>query len=190
MINLLSPKEKQVLLLEKKKRLATILWFLIFFFLVCLILVLFSLKIYLQNQVKFQKTLLLESEREYEQSGIQDLREKINSANLFLTKINSFYQKKIYFSKILEKISKTPPRGLYFTSLSIVFCPPEKETEKEKSTLKISLSGFSPTREILFDFKKKLEKEENFKEVDFPRVSWVKPTNIDFSITFEIEQVI
>lgn len=177
MINLLSPEEKEKLLLEQKKRIAIILWFLILFFLVCLTLILFAAEIYLKTQLDTQKNLLAEVQKEYNRPEIQNLQEEIRAANSSLTKLNSFYQKKIYFAEILERISKTLPQGTYLTNFSTVFSP---------ETLKVSLSGFAPFRETLFEFKKNLEKEEDFKKVFFPPANWVKPANIEFFVTLEI----
>jgi len=50
----------------------------------------------------------------------------------------------------------------------------------------VSLSGFAPTTETLFEFKENLEKEASFKEVCFPPTNWVNLTDIDFSVTFII----
>lgn len=181
MINLLSPEEKEGLLLEKKKRTAIILWILVLVFLIYLILVLFSIKIYLQSEVEVQKTLLLEGEKEDGRSEFRELQKKIDSTNLTLTKLNSFYQKKIYLTEILEKISGTLPEKTHLTSLSAVFSSTE-----EKFGYTVSLSGFAPIRESLFELKKNLEKESDFKEVYFPPANWVKPADIDFFVTFEI----
>lgn len=174
MINLLSPKEKQKLLSERNKKIVTILWVLILFFLTCLILILFSLKIYIQSQVKSQQYLLTETKKEKNQSEIENLQGEINSINSNLTKLNSFYQNGIYLSDILEKISQNLPKELYLTNLSIVFPS-------------VSLSGFAPTTETLFEFKENLEKEPGFKEVSFPPANWVDLTDIDFSLTFIID---
>jgi len=166
-------------LLEKKKRMAAILWFLVLFFLSCLILVLFSIKAYLQIQLEAQKALLLEIEKKFAESEAWDLREKINSINLTLTKLESFYQQKIYLTEILEKVSNILPRRIYLTNLSAVF------SNTEEFGFKISLSGFAPTRESLFEFKKDLEKETDFKEIYFPPTNWVDPVDINFFVTFQ-----
>jgi len=181
MINLLPPEEKEKFLLEKKKRIIIILWVLVLFFLVCLILILFSIKIYFQSQVESQRTLLTEAEREFEQSDVQGLRGKISSVNLTLTKLNSFYQQKIYFFQILEKISQTLPSEAYLTNLSIVF-----SSDEEKDSMRVSLSGFVAIRETLFEFKENLGKENNFKEISFPPANWVEPTDINFFTSFNI----
>ena len=174
MINLLSTIEKEKLLLEKNKRIVIILWFLLLFFLICLILILFSIKIYIQAQVKSQQYLLTEVKKEKNQSEIENLKEEINSINSSLTKLNSFYQNGIYLSDILEKVSKTLPEELYLTNLSLIFPS-------------VSLSGFAPTTETLFEFKENLEQEPGFKEVSFPPANWVDLTDIDFFVTFIID---
>lgn len=181
MINLLPPREKEILLMEKKKRMVIILWALVLFFLICLILILFSIKIYLQTQVESQKILLLEARKEFEQSEFQNLQEGIKSANFTLGKLNSFYQEKIYFSEILERISKTLPAELYLTDLSAVFSP------AEETGVNISLSGFAPTVETLLEFSKNLEKEKGFKDIHFPSEVWFEPFDIDFFVTFRID---
>lgn len=177
MINLLPSEEKDKLLLEQKKRIAIILWFLVLFFIICLILILFAAEIYLKSQLESQKTILIEVQKEYGQPEIQNLKEEIKEANSILIKLNSFYQKKIYFAEILERVSQTLPQGTYLTNFSAIF---------SKEVLKISLSGFALARENLFEFKKNLEKEEDFKEVFLPPANWVKPANIDFFVTFEL----
>lgn len=193
MINLLPPKEKDMLLMEKKKRIAIILWFLVLFFLICLILILFSIKVFSGGQIEVQKSSLAKSEKEFLQSETQELQEKINSANSIFKELSSFYQNKVYFSQILEKISKTIPENFYLTNLSVVFYPIEKEKKedgteelKEPKRIIISLSGFAPLRQDLLEFKKNLETEQDFKEIFFPASNWVEASNINFYVTFKI----
>lgn len=181
MINLLPPKEKEKIALEMVKRKVIILWFLVLFFLVCLILILFSVKIYSQSQIESQKLVLAEAKKELEHSEIRELETKVNSANLIFTKLNSFYQEKIYFSEILEKISKIIPPGISLNNFSS-----QLSSVGEEKVIKVSLSGFAKTRENLFEFKQILEKEPGFKEISFPPQNWVKPADIDFSVTFTI----
>lgn len=184
MINLLPPEEKEKLLLEKKKVLITILLILVLYFLFCLIFILFSIKTYSQIQLEFQKAFLLRTEKGLGESEIKNFQEKIKGTNLTLTKINLFYQQQIYFSEVLERISKILSQEIYLTNFSAAFYT----KEKEKTGIKFSLSGFAPTRETLIEFKKNLEKEEDFKEIYFPPTNWVKPTDIDFSLTFKINK--
>lgn len=180
MINLLPPEEKEGLLLEKKKRIAMILWVLLLLFFVCLIIILFSIRVYLKDQIEIQKSLLLKSEKNLGESDSRGLQEKIDSANLVLTKLTSFYREKIYLVEFLEKISETLPQEAYLTNLLATFSDTEEEVGFE-----VSLSGFVPTREKLFEFKKNLEKGDIFKEIYFPPANWVKPTDINFLVTLK-----
>ena len=173
MINLLPPQYKAELKEEENWKLTLILSILFLIFLVCSALILFSIKASISGQVEAQKILLLQEEKKFEESQIQNLEEKITVSNQALLKLNSFYQSQTTSTEILEKISETLPTGVYLTILN--FNPAQ-----------ISLFGFSPNREILLEFKQNLEKEQTFGEIYFPPSSWVKPTDIDFSVNFKI----
>lgn len=181
MINLLPSQYKKELLEERNYRLVLILGILVLLSFVSLALILFSIKIYISGQVEYQKIILSEAEREFKQSETQNLQEKIALTNLTFSKLNSFYQENLYFTKTLERISKTLPSGTYLTNLS--FTP----LAREEFQVQISLSGFSPSREILFEFKKNLETEKDFQEIYFPPTNWIRPTDINFSLTFKIK---
>lgn len=180
MINLLPPAEKAKILLEKRKNIIVILWFLVLFFICCLSLVLFSINIYIRSEATAQKDILEEAEKKFNQSEVRVFQEKINSANSELTNLEQFYSNKVYFSEVLEEIAQITPSQLSLKSLSTVLC---NDTDK---CLKVALGGFALTRDDLFEFKKVLEGNSDFKEVNFPSANWVKPTNVDFSITFKI----
>lgn len=182
MINLLPQKEKERLLLETKKRLVIIIWCLFCFFIFCFILVLISIKFYLQGQADSLKITLQEIKKGTEQSEIQSFQEKFNAFNISLTKLNSFYQQRFYFSEALEKTSKILPKEAYLTNISATFTVPKEESPY----IQIILSGFIPNREDLFEFKKNLEKEKGVKDVSFPPANWIKPIDIDFSVMFKI----
>lgn len=173
MINLLPPQYKAELKEEENWKLTLILSILFLIFLVCSALILFSIKVSISGQAEAQKILLLQEEKKFEESQIQNLEEKITVSNQALLKLNSFYQSQTNLTEILEKISETLPTGVYLTILN--FNPAQ-----------ISLSGFSPTREILLEFKQNLEQEELFGEIYFPPSNWVKPTDINFSVNFKI----
>jgi len=171
MINFLPPKEKKVLLEEKCYKLIFILNLLLLSFLISLSLILFSIKIYIQGDIQFQN-ILIDSEKE-EFSQFKDFKKKIISLNQEFLNLNSFYQNQIYLTTLLEKISVILPSEMYLTNFSY---------QKENS--KINLRGFSPTREILLEFKNNLKKEKEFEEVYFPPSNWVKAKDINFSATF------
>jgi len=181
MINLLPKSEKEFLQIEETKKLIVILGAVVLGSLICLILILFSVKIYISGQAESQRIILLEAEKEFKQSESQILQEKINWANLTFSQLSSFYQQKLNFTEVLEKISKTLPPGIYLTNLSLN----PLTGEQDFKAAQISLSGFAPDRETLFEFKKTLESEVNFKEIYFPPTNWIKPAEIDFNITLK-----
>ena len=194
MINLLPSEQKEKLLLEKKKRLMTALLALVFYFLFCLIFILFSIKAYAKIQLEIQEATLLMTEKGLGESEIKNFQEEINETNLTLAKIDSFYQQQICFSEILEKISEILPQEIYLTNFSGAFytksrvlsAEKAKAKDKQETGIKFSLSGFALTREALIELKKNLEKEQDFKEIYFPPTNWVKPADIDFSLSFKV----
>jgi len=168
MINLLPLSEKKALIEEENWKIVLILGFLVLIFLISLTLILLSIKIYLSGYVESQKIFL-------RQSYPQDLEKTIEITNQNLSKLNSFYQGQIDLTSILEKISNSLPPQIYLTSLSY-----------QKERKKVSLLGFAPTRQILLEFKKNLEKEKDFSEIYFPLQNLVEPIDINFSVTFKI----
>lgn len=179
MINLLSPKEKEEILEEKKWKLILILGFLVLFFFVCLLLILFIINIFISGQLKVQKIFLDQEEKNFKESQFQTLEEEIIVSNQTLLNLNSFYQNQTNLTEILENISGTFPDNVYFTTLN--FEPLEK---------KFYLSGFSLTRESLLELKRNLEEKEFFEKIYFPSSNWVKPIDINFSLSFKVKNAI
>jgi len=173
MINLLPPQQKRDLLGEERFKLILILVILLLVFLILLSLILLSIKIYISGQAESQKILANLGEKELPQ--FNTLKEKLNSINQDLSKVDSFYEGQFNLTEFLERISKIIPEGIYLNSFSY-----------QKDTSRITLSGFSPTVEVLVDFKESLEKQKDFKEIRFPPVVWIKLVNIDFDLTFKI----
>lgn len=180
MLNLLPQKEKEELIQEESFKLVLVLGILILIFLICLSLILFSIGISIGGQLAIEKALL--SQKETEISHLRDLEKEIKNLNLTFSKLNSFYQKNPNFVKILEITSKTLLPGTYLTSFN--FNPLAKD---KKYLGEVILNGYSPTREILLEFKKNLEQEELFQEVYFPPANWVEPTDINFTVNFKIK---
>lgn len=181
MINFLPPEEKENILLDGKKRMLAILGFLFSFFLLCLALALFFIKIHLYYQLELLDLSLAEKEKLAGESEIQSLREKINYINETSVELGAFYQQRISFLEILERVIAVLPPGMSLNNFSAVV------SGENNCCAKISMSGFSPSRELLLDLKKNFDKEGKFfKNPYFPQSNWVKSTDINFSATFEI----
>lgn len=176
MINLLPLEEKKVILAEKTKKLILILALVVLFALICLIIILAFLKIYLLIQIDFQEVNLELTKKQAEGSELQIIREKIKDSNTKFERADNFYEQKFSLEEALRKLIQTIPEGIHLTDLSY-----------SKESLQILLAGFSPSRDLLVQFKKNLEEREDFQEIYFPPSTWIEPVNIDFAgvkITF------
>ena len=170
--NLLPPQIKAELREEEIKKLIMILGILILIFLFLLTFILFSIQRYITNSLNLERDILNSQKQNFEVAEIRDLREKIISVNKTLSQLDYFYQKKVSLSELFNKSSAICPSQIYLTNFSF-----------QNDGGQISLSGFSPNRETLFEFKNSLEKE--FTEVNFPPQNWIKATDIDFQVNFK-----
>lgn len=176
MINLLPPQCKKELKEEENWKLISILNLLFLFFLISFSLILFAIKIYIQGQVESLKALASLEEKGLQISETQELKERIFLTNQNIVKLNSFYQNQINSIEILEKISQTLPSGVYLTAFSW-----------QKKNRQISFSGYAPTREILFEFRKNLKEQKQFGEIDVTSPNLYAPTDIKFTAVLKFE---
>jgi len=192
MINLLPKNYKEKLLAEKYKRAVFIIGFLVIFFLVVLALTLLIIRTYLYQKIVSDSSSLMKSEIEIIETDVADFAGRINLANQNFTKLSIFYNRKVYFSEIIRKISAILPESFYLTNLSIDLDVKENKiaksgggtrTEISRQTL-ITVSGLAPGREELLIFKSSLENEGSFIDITFPSSNWIKREDIDFYITF------
>ncbi len=178
MINLLPTRYRDEVRQEENRKLISILGILFLLFLISAILILFSVKIYIQGQLDSVKVLADLGERTLKIAEIQRMEQEIKSANKNISKLSTFYGKQRDTTGILEKIFKTLPPEIRLTAFSW-----RKETDD------ISISGFSPSRDILFSFQKNLKAQSQFIDqttIDFPSQNWTKSSNIDFYVTFKL----
>ena len=123
MINLIPPQQKKELLREESFRAVLILGTVILFFLVSLVLILFSIKIYIQGVTRSLETMA-ESERKLlHLDELQELRQVVEARNREILDLKSFYEKQTYSLPVVNKIYGALPLGIRLTSLSW-----EKET--------------------------------------------------------------
>ena len=182
MINLLPPQYKKELKQEEKWRTILNLEIFLFAFLIALSLILLSVKINVGGLSRSQQ-ILTESERKVikleteraQKLGFQNLDERVEAINLNLSKINSFYQKNPNLTQIFQDLGKILPPNSYLTNFSY-----------QKDGFQITLSGFCPDRESLFQLKRNFESQENFKDIHFPSSNWLSPNN--FYLSFKINE--
>jgi len=182
MINLLPTKEKEALYLEQIKNLAMILGSVLVIVLICLALILLAVKFYILSAVDYQKFLNKGVDTEYKSSDLSTYKDYIQKYNAILPQILSFYKKDLYFSDILDAISKVErPKGLYFLRISL-------DKGYSENEVKVVVSGISDTRENLLSFQKNLQQAEKFKNIYFSADSWINPVNTNFSLNFELSK--
>lgn len=180
MINLLPPSEQKELLVRKNEKLAIVLGSTFSISMVCLILVLFSLRFYILGEVVSQSIILDNIQKKYQTPNFLSLKGFIQKYNSALIKVDSFYKKEIYFSDALKTISNIQkPKGLYLTNVSV-------SKIKEDNKMVVAISGVSDTRNNLLIFKNNLEDEKKIKNIHFPPDYWTKPVDVNFNLTFEI----
>ncbi len=186
MINLLPPKNKQELLGEESYKVIIILGISALAILACLSLILYAINIFISGEIDYQKTIYEQKEKELTSPKMLTLEKNLKSFNETFLRLDYFYRDKFKAVKALEEISKAVPEGIYLTNLSVNAASGEEGEERAATCI---LSGFSPDRETLLEFKENLEKEENnFEEIYFPPATWVKPVDINFVVNFKISQ--
>jgi len=182
MINLLPPEEKQKLFLRKKEKLAAILGIVAVVFLICLILILSSIKFYVSAEVDYQKTALQQTKQENQTLDAVNLDNIIQKYNGVLTQLDSFYKKEIHFSRVLKNISDIPtPKDLRFTNFSL-------NRDPASGTTHVMVAGVSGTRDELLFFKNNIGTDKQIINPYFSPESWISPKNANFSLTFEIHE--
>lgn len=177
MINLLPPKQKEEIVFKEKQKIILVLEILFLVFIISFSLILLSIKFFLSGNLEAEKLILKTKEKEFLLQ--KNLEDEIKNYNLILSNLNLFYQNQVKITPVLEKIAGLLPSETYLTNLNLSL--------KDK-IVEISISGFSPNREVLFSLKENLEKEKSFKEVYFPPENWIKPTDINFIINFKINE--
>ncbi len=180
MINLLPPKYKSNLKQEENWKVIMILGILFLSILISFSLILYAMNIFLDGEINFQKIIYEQKERELENPKMRSLQENLTAFNRTFSRLDAFYQGRLRMAAILESISTVIPPEISLTNL--VFKP----DPEDKKNIECLLAGFSPYRETLLSFRDQLEKSDHFSHINFPAASWVKPTDINFTVNFTI----
>jgi len=176
MINLLPPGQKKELEQEGILKLVLTFGIIVLAFLVSLTLILVSIKFSLLADLRAQEIYIEQKQKELEKPETQELKAKIKEYNSILFKLEAFYRRQPNLTSIFEEISFLAySKGIYLTTFKF-----------DSQASQVSLTGFSPTCEILLQFKENLEKTEGLKEIVFPDDTWLQDTNINFLVSFKI----
>jgi len=181
MINLLPQKERDMLYEKQLEKLIIVLGMTILIGLVCLFLILLSVRLYILGQTTSQRFEFEGAQKKVQSSESLNLKNMILEYNGVLSRVDLFYNNQLYMSQILGVLfGVSKPEGLYFTAVSI------DTTQENADEVGIVLSGVSGTRDELTNFKKIIEEEKMIKSAYFPPESWVSAKNINFNITLKV----
>jgi len=192
-INLLPEKEKKELKMEEIRKKIFVLLVFVLIFLIILIFISFCLKLYISPLARSFQAEIKNKKEVIASPQFQNFKQTIIEANLNLSKIEKFYENQIFLAPILEKLSNLTPKTIYLTNFSFKKIRKEKKQNKKETKKKIEIfaeihvSGSAKNREDLFFFKKALEAEQAFEDVYFSPSSWVKPRDIEFSLSFKFK---
>lgn len=173
-LNLLPPSEKKELELLKLNRLLVSLaiWLLVFVIIFTLFLAstFFCLSILLREQ----KHLIEVRQSDPKMQSLLEIEEKVKQTNQTIKQVYLTQKDLIFWTPLLEEISKIIPSGIYLTNFSY-----------QAINNQITLSGWADYRENLLGLQKSLEESSLFEEVKAPLANLVKQKDINFSFTFK-----
>ena len=183
MINLLPPEEKEKLLVQKNKQLIIVLGNAVLISLVCLVLVLLSLKFYVLGYITYQRLVLDTNDKEYQTPELLSFKDLVQKYNGALIKVNHFYQKETSVSDALKVISNIQkPSTVSLTDIAI------GRAQDDEHIIKVTISGISETRDGLLALKSNLGNNKEIKNIYFPPENWVKSKDVTFYFTFETNE--
>ena len=185
MINLLPPSFKESIRQEENLRLLAILLVLLFLFLLSLSFLLVSLRIFLGGEIKIEKAKLVVQEETLDKHKEQEVIKSLNWDVLNTVRV---YRRQVQLRAVFASLTDNLPNSMIVENFS--YTPSSEAIVKEETKIipaKLMLSGFAPTREILFSFKQNLEADSLFKTVTFPPSNWVNSQDIIFSVSLELE---
>ncbi len=131
--------------------------------------ILIAAKIILQNnfnKIVEQTTLVTKNNQGYN-SKIRQINNELN----YIAKIQDNF---VYWSNLIEELTKITPNDVTFYSI------------KANDSKKVIITGRTKLRDSLLRLKDSMENSSTFKNIDFPLKNILEKTDIDFSITADI----
>ena len=180
MINLLPEKQKEELLFQKNRNLVVVLGSMAIIVLVCLALILLSLKFYILQIARSEESTLDETRSQYQTKDFLDLTTSLKKYNAELSRADNFYKRQVYMSNGLKTIVTVErPIGIIFNSVDL-------QNGQSGDGIQANIHGQSDTRENLITFKTNMEKQKGITNVYISPDDLIKPANINFYMTFNV----
>ncbi len=135
---------------------------------------LFPTFIFSKIEEKNQLSMIAETNKKNDESGLSDIKAKLTKSNLLLSKAEESLKAPVYSSVVKDIINA---KGvLKIDSISF--------TNSSTSTVDVFVQGFSANRENLLAFKDRLESIFPGKSIDLPLSDLAKNRDIKFSLKF------
>ncbi len=172
-MNFLPEENKIIIKKEYFRRISIIIGFFFFFLILTSILFLFSLFLLLRGQQESFYRQLGFSEQRLARSEAKDIIPLIKDLNDKVFLLESSQKNAVEKSAIIKNILSRKPEKI--TISEFLF-------DKNK----ISIHGFSDTRDNMLGFINSLKEEKSFKKVEAPISTLLKEKNIEFSVSIEL----
>lgn len=173
MMNFLPEENKIIIKKEYFRRISIIIGLFFFFLILTSTLFLFSLFLLLKGQQESFYRQLEFSEQRLARSEAKDIIPLIKDLNDKIFLLQSSQKNAVEKSAIIKNILSRKPDKI--TISGFLF-----------AQNKISIQGFSDTRDNMLNFINSLKQEKSFKKVESPISSLLKEKDIEFSINIEL----
>lgn len=173
MINLLPSKEKRILVQERKFKITLILGCSFLLALIVLNLGLLGIKFYLSTTIGALEQKIVDLRTRIESPSNKALKKKVTNFNSDLGQSKTWFEDQQSVTKILEHISSLLPKHTYLISLVL-----------QQPKTQVTILGFAPDRQTLFELKKNFEDQPQIKNFHFPPSNWIEPEQIQFNLRF------
>ena len=173
-LNLLPPQEKKILSLEEIQRWISFYGVAVLGLLFVFIVLLMVAWLFIMVQLDWAKADLEKARQNFNSQGFKEQENKVNQINQQLGKISRAQNDYRSYLDVLAKISTLIPANIRLNAFSL-------NEQKE-----IRLNGFTPQRELIIQFRERLEKSGFFKDIESPLSNLTQQTNITFDLKFKI----
>ena len=185
MINLLPPSEKLLVRFEKNKQLVLVWGIMTLSSLVSFALILIIVQLAVLDEVNQQEIYLAQVKKQSQNDNFLSFKNIIQQHNKSIVKAHNFYKSNPPLAPILDMLSEVQrPEGIIVTKIELKQI--EKVDMEGQHQVGVIMNGISEQRENLIAFKESIERHPSIQEVRFPPDNWVKSSQTDFSVTFNV----
>lgn len=140
----------------------------------CVFLAQFATKFYLVGRMQVLAAEIQAAKQQVNKEENASLKEEIQGINNTISDFKTLAEAAPKWSKAIKAFVKIPPTGVQIKSVSLA-----------SAGNTISVSGFSPTRELVIQFYNNvLNDPKEFYNIDYPLENVASPKNISFHFTF------